>query len=270
MQDDRTTPNGAQRLSYLVVAAHPDDADFGVAGTAAKLAREGHAVHYLVCTSGDAGTEDPSQPPEELARLREAEQDTAAGLLGLAGTHYLRLQDGALEPSLALRRTIVRAIRQVKADVVLSLDPRTLMNDDSTYLNHPDHRAAGQATLDAAYPAAGNPGAYRELLAEGLPPHRVREVWLYFTNAHHANHWVDITDTLELKIRALEAHSSQIGDWAANGGLRREITKWAEEEAQRHRLPYRFAEGFQRVVLRSEEPERPPEAEALEAQAEDS
>ncbi len=265
MQTDTSSTNAAPR-TYLVVAAHPDDADFGVAGTVARLAREGHAVHYLVCTSGDAGSEDASQDPEALARLREEEQDAAGRVLGLAGTHYLRLPDGELEPTLALRRAIVRVIRQVQADVVLCQDPRMLVDDDSRYLNHPDHRAAGQAAVDASFPGAGNPSAYRDLLAEGLQPKKVREVWLYFTNASNANHWVDVTDTLELKLRALEAHPSQIGDWARSGAMRQEITRWAEEGARVHNLPYKYAEGFQRIVIVSEEPERPPEAEAVEVQ----
>ncbi len=269
MQDPSVPASPASPRTYLIVAAHPDDADFGVAGTAAGLARAGHQVHYLVCSSGDAGSEDASLDPQALARLREQEQDAAARLLGLAGTHYLRLRDGELEPSLALRRAIVRVIRQVRADVVLCQDPRMLVDDDSHYLNHPDHRAAGQAAVDAAFPGAGNPSAYRDLTAAGFPPHKVREVWLYFTNAAHANHWTDITDTLELKLRALACHASQIGDWVASGGMRQEITRWAEEEARQHGLPYRYAEGFQRVVIVSDEPPRPPEAEALEAQTED-
>ncbi len=256
-----------RRRTYLVVVAHPDDADFGVAGTVAKLAREGNEVHYLVCTSGDAGTEDAELPGGELARLREGEQDAAGRILGLAGTHYLRYSDGELVPDLALRKAIVRVIRQVKADVVLCQDPRMLVNEESTYLNHPDHRAAGQAAVDAAFPGAGNPGAYRDLAAEGLPAHSVREVWLFFTDAARANHWVDISDTFELKIQALEAHESQIGDWARSGKMRAQITKWASEEAERRQLGYRYVEGYQRIVIEGEE-EETPEAAAVEAQAE--
>jgi LmbE family N-acetylglucosaminyl deacetylase len=242
---------------YLVVAAHPDDADFGVAGTAAALVQAGHRVHYLVCTSGDAGSEDPWQSPVELARVREREQDAAARVLGLSGVQYLRLPDGELEPTLRLRKAIVRAIRALKADVVMCQDPRLIVSDDGSYLNHPDHRAAGQAALDAAWPASGNPAAYRDLTVEGLPAHPVREVWLFFTNAEHANHWVDVTATLELKIQALACHDSQIGEWARSGGLASEMRKWAEEEAKRRGLPYRCAEAFQRIVIRVEE-EQPP------------
>src|SRR5205807_10245538 len=130
-----------------------------------------------------------------------------------------------LLPTLELRKSLVRELRRLKADVVLCQDPRSIVDDDGTYLNHPDHRAAGQATLDAAFPAAGNPSAFRDLLAEGLAAHKVREVWLYFGSRPNLNHWVDITDTIEHKIAALEAHASQIGDWASSGGLRREIVK---------------------------------------------
>ncbi|MGI9145229.1 MAG: PIG-L deacetylase family protein [Chloroflexota bacterium] len=252
---------------YLVVAAHPDDPDFGVAGTAARLAKEGHAVHYLMCTSGDAGSDDATVPPEELMRVREAEQVDAGRILGLSGVHFLRFPDGELQPSLDLRKAIVRVIRKLAADVVLAQDPRQIVDDDGTYLNHPDHRAAGQAALDAAFPAAGNPSAYRDLLAEGLNPHKVREVWLYFGGGQHANHWVDITETIEQKIQALEAHSSQIGDWAASGGLRTEMLKWASDTASKHNLGYQYAEAFQRVTLISDD-ERPTEAQAVEEQAE--
>ena len=253
-------------VTYLAVAAHPDDPDFGVAGTAARLASEGHHVHYLLCTSGDAGTEDPSIPIAELMRLREAEQVAAGRVLGLTGVHFLRFPDGELEPSLALRKAIVRQMRRLKVDVVLCPDPRSLVDEGNTYLNHPDHRAAGQAALDAAFPAAGNPSAFRDLLAEGLEPHKVQEVWMYFTASQHVNHWVDISGTIEQKIQALEAHASQLGDWAANGGLRREMLKWASEAASKNNLPFQYAESFQRIVLEGEQ--RPAEAQALETQSE--
>ena len=252
--------------TYLVVAAHPDDPDFGVAGTAARLARDGHPVHYLILTSGDAGSEDPTQSPDALMRIREAEQEAAGRVLGLSSVSFLRYPDGELEPTLPLRKEIVRVMRRVKADVVLCQDPRSLVDDDNTYLNHPDHRAAGQAAIDAAFPAAGNPSAYRDLLDEGLAAHKVQEVWLFFTARERVNHWVDISDTFENKIGALEAHVSQIGDWAKNGGLRREMERWATESARRHNLGFRYSEGFQRIVLVGEQ--RPPEAAAVEVQEE--
>jgi LmbE family N-acetylglucosaminyl deacetylase len=243
--------------TYLVVAAHPDDPDFGVAGTAARLARDGHSVHYLMCTSGDAGSDDPTIPPEDLIRTREAEQQDAGRILGLSGVHFLRYPDGELQPSLDLRKAIVRVMRQLKADVVMAQDPRPIVDEENTYLNHPDHRAAGQATLDAAFPAAGNPSAFRDLLAEGLEAHKVREVWLYFAGTQNLNHWVDISETIEQKIGALEAHVSQIGDWASTGGLRREVLKWAEETATRHNLGYKYTEGFQRIVLAGTDTDEP-------------
>jgi LmbE family N-acetylglucosaminyl deacetylase len=254
--------------TYLIVAAHPDDPDFGVAGTAARLAREGHAVHYLMLTSGDAGSDDPAILPDELVRTREAEQQAAGRVLGLSGVHFLRYPDGELQPTLELRKQIVRIMRKLQADVVICQDPRALVDDDNTYLNHPDHRAAGQAAVDAAFPAAGNPSAFRDLLEQGLEPHKVKEVWLYFTSAHQVNYWVDVTDTMEQKIEALAAHASQIGDWAASGGLRREMLKWAEDTASRHNLDFKYAEGFQRIVLVTEQ-ELPSEAAALETQSEE-
>jgi LmbE family N-acetylglucosaminyl deacetylase len=248
--------------TYLVIAAHPDDPDFGVAGTAARLASEGHAVHYLMCTSGDAGSDDPTIPPADLMRTREAEQVAAGRILGLTGVHFLRFPDGELQPTLELRKALVRAMRRLKADVVLCQDPRPIVDDDGTYLNHPDHRAAGQAAVDAAFPAAGNPSAFRDLLAEGLEAHKVREVWLFFGGGQHANHWVDISATIEQKIQALESHASQIGEWATSGGLRTEMLKWAGETATRHNLGYQYAESFQRIVLVADEA-RPTEAAAV-------
>jgi LmbE family N-acetylglucosaminyl deacetylase len=251
--------------TYLVVAAHPDDADFGVAGTAAKLACEGHAVHYLLCTRGESGSDDQSVLPATLIETRQQEQRDAGRILGLSGVHFLDFPDGELEPNLALRKAIVRCIRTLRVDVVMCQDPRMLVDEDNTYLNHPDHRAAGQAAVDAAFPAAGNPKAHPDLLTEGFQPHKVREVWLYFTGGQDVNHCVDITDTIDQKIAALAAHASQVGDWAASGGLRDEMLKWGSETARRHNLEFEYAETFQRIVL--VQSEEPPEARALEAQA---
>jgi LmbE family N-acetylglucosaminyl deacetylase len=252
---------------YLVVAAHPDDPDFGVAGTAARLARDGEEVHYLMLTSGDAGSEDPTVPPAELMRVREAEQQAAGRILGLTSVQFLRYPDGELQPTLELRKAVVRVMRQLRVDVVVCQDPRALVDEDGTYLNHPDHRAAGQVALDAAFPAAGNPSAFRDLLAEGLKAHKVREVWLFFTGSQHVNHFVDITETIDQKIDALAAHTSQIGEWAVSGALRTEMVKWAVETAARSETGYKYAEGFQRIVLESEQ-ERPAEAAAVDAQTE--
>ena len=132
-------------------------------------------------------------------------------------------------------------------------------------MNHPDHRAAGQAALDAAFPAAGNPSAFRDLLTEGLEAHKVREVWLFFSGSQHLNHWEDISATIEQKIQALAAHTSQIGDWASSGGLRDEILKWASAAATEHKLNYQYAESFQRIVLNSDE-DHPPDAQAVAEQ----
>ena len=151
-----------------------NDPDFGVAGTAAQLVRDGHRVYYLILTSGDAGSEDPHQSPDELIAIREAEQRAAVSYW-FERSELPPLSGWRAEPSLAVRKALVREMRAVKADVVLCQDPRVLVNDEGTYLNHPYHRAAGQATLDAAFPGPGNPAAYRDLLAEGLEPHKVRE-----------------------------------------------------------------------------------------------
>ena len=137
---------------YLVIAAHPDDPDFGVAGTAARLAREGHAVHYLMLTSGDAGSEDPMQSAEELIRVREAEQEGAGRILGLRACTSCAFRMASSSPRWSCARRSCGSMRRLQADIVLCQDPRALINEDGTYLNHPDHRAAGQAALDAAFP----------------------------------------------------------------------------------------------------------------------
>jgi len=252
--------------TYLVVAAHPDDADFAISGSVARLTREGNTVHYLVLTSGDAGTEDTSISREELAALREAEQDAAGRVLGLSSTAYLRLPDGELEPSLAVRKEVVRHIRRVRADVVLCQDPRMLVSDDSVYVNHPDHRAAGQVAIDAAFPGAGNPGAYRDLTAAGFPSYKVTEIWLYMTNADRVNYWMDISQTFDQKMQALVEHESQIGPSVRTGEFRAMMEDWSRQSAERGKIEGTFAEGFQRIVLEQEK--RPTEAEAVEVRTE--
>jgi LmbE family N-acetylglucosaminyl deacetylase len=209
-----------------------------------------------MCTSGDAGSDDPTTSAEDLVRIREAEQRAAAEILGLAGVHFLRFPDGELEPSIVLRKVIVREMRRLKADVVSCQDPRALVDDGGTYLSYPGSSRGGPG---------GTRCRVRDLRAEGFEAHKVREVWMYFTGNQHLNHWVDISETLEQKVQALEAHASQLGAWAANGALRREMLKWAEAAGKRSQLGFRYAEGFQRIVLMSDE-EKPPEAGIAEVE----
>ncbi len=227
----------------MFVAAHPDDIEFVVAGTAAKWARAGTRVRYVIVTSGDAGTHRPDLTRAELARIRETEQLAAARIVGVDAEDiiFLRYHDCEVEPTLALRRDLVREIRRFRPDVVVCFDPTELFIGDG-YINHPDHRAVGQATLDAVAPTAAMPLVFPDLLAEGLAPHRVQEVFV--ATGSHANTWIDITETIELKIEALRQHASQFPDgWDPADMLRAR----AAESGKVAGVPY--AEGFRRIVL---------------------
>src|SRR5918999_1913158 len=195
--------------SVLVVVAHPDDAEFMSAGTIGKWAREGKEINYVLCTAGDKGTSDRSMSPSELADIRKREQREACDRLGVKGLVFLSYEDGVLQNTLALRRDIVREIRPFKPDVVICQDP-TMRWTAQGYINHPDHRAAGDATLDSVYPSARDALVFPELLCEGFEPHKVREVYLAGTNTPDV--YVDIEDSIHLKVAALKAHVSQIGD----------------------------------------------------------
>jgi LmbE family N-acetylglucosaminyl deacetylase len=221
----------------LVVAAHPDDVEFTCAGTLAKWARRGCRIALVLCTSGDAGTEEAGRSREEVARIREEEQRAAARVLGLEEVIFLRHPDGLLQPTLELRRELVREIRRFRPQVLVCGDPSVYFYGED-YINHPDHRAAAQAALEAVFPAAGMPLVFPEL---GLPPHRVQEVYIY--GAAQPNLWIDIEETLELKIEALRCHRSQIGDWDPGPMLR----AWAAEEGRAVGL--RYAEAFRRMRL---------------------
>lgn len=229
----------------MVVVAHPDDAEFMAAGSVAKFAREGKEIVYVLCTSGDKGTSDTSVAPAELAERRRDEQREATARLGVGEVVFLGYEDGVLQNSLQLRRDIVRQIRRFKPDVVVCQDPTTRWSAQG-YLNHPDHRAAGDATLDAVYPSARDPHVFPELLAEDLQPHKVREVYVGGTN--HADVWIDIGDTIETKIHALRAHESQVGPDARPG---RDLEKTVRERAEKiaEGQPMQYAEAFKYFKL---------------------
>lgn len=195
----------------LVILAHPDDPEFFCGATLASWARAGHKITYCLLTCGDKGFNPATQPdmtPEKLCALRHDEQRAAADVIGAASVHIMDREDGYLVPDLNLRRDIVRVIRRERPDILVTCDPQNLF---AVYgLNHPDHRAAGQAVLDAVFPAANNKVYFPELLAEGLEPHMPKEVWCSLTS--QPNTVMDVTDTWPIKLEALLHHKSQIGD----------------------------------------------------------
>lgn len=192
----------------LVVMAHPDDVDFGCAGTMAWLGDHGVQVTYCLVTDGDAGGHDRSVSREDMAALRRVEQTAAARAVGVKDLVFLGYPDGRVEPTIALRRDISRVIREVRPQVVVSQSPERHL--DRIFASHPDHLAAGEAAMAAVYPDARNPFAHPELLEEGLEPWTVEEIWL---SAHHSpTHAVDVTDYVDRKFEALLSHASQHPD----------------------------------------------------------
>ena len=231
----------------MVIAGHPDDADFGPAGTAARWIDAGSVGWLVCCTSGDQGGEDPNADPLELAALREAEQRAAAAVIGYAGVSFLHQPDGALANDLPLRELLVREIRTFKPDAVLATDPETLFYR-SGGVNHTDHRAAGMAAVDAVYPAARNPMAFPALARNGLAGHEVGRIYLFWSERPDA--WIDVTATLDRKLAALAEHRSQIRDMDA---LSTRIREWAAEEGQA--IGVAAAEGLRLIVIDSDEDE---------------
>jgi LmbE family N-acetylglucosaminyl deacetylase len=237
---DLSWPN---KQNILVILAHPDDPEFFCGGTLARWARAGHHVQYYLLTCGDKGRNDHNKaiPEGELCELRHKEEHAAAAIIGAEAVHFLDREDGTLVPDLDLRRDVVRIIRQMKPDILVTCDPQNLFA--SYGLNHPDHRAAGQVVLDAVFPAAGNDLFFPELLAEGHQPHMPREVWVSLTM--QPNVTLDITDTWPIKLKALKEHKSQIGDLVKlEERMRKRRTEDSTDENPR------FEEYFRRIVYR--------------------
>src|SRR4051794_20355052 len=229
----------------LVVTAHPDDVDFGLAGTVATWTDRGIEVVYCVVTDGDAGGYDPSVPREEIPGIRRAEQEAAAKVVGVSDVRFLGYPDGRLEVSLDLRRDIAREIRRVQPQRVVSQSPEH--NFTRIYASHPDHRATGEATFCAVYPDARNEFAFPELLRdEGLGAHAVPELWLMTSN--EPDHFVDITDVIDRKLAAIRSHESQVTDVE---GMDLRIRAWTGATAVAGGLPEgRYSEAFRIVDTR--------------------
>lgn len=225
----------------LGIAAHPDDLDVGAGGTIAEFIRRGAIVHYLVLTDGSKGSEDPAMTSEKLITIRRTEQQKALEVVAGTSVTFLDYPDGALEVTMALKKDIVKVIRTLKPDVVITMDPTVVYSSKAGIINHPDHRAAGQATLDAIFPLARDRLTFPELLEEGLEPHKVANALLI--NFDTSNYSVDITDTFELKVAAIKAHTSQFGDL--------EDSTWLRDMALRQgqRAGYSLAESFVRIDI---------------------
>ncbi|MBO0702722.1 MAG: PIG-L family deacetylase [Candidatus Dormibacteraeota bacterium] len=236
----------------LCVCAHPDDTEFGFAATVARLTAEGAEVTYVVVTDGSQGGEDPSVPDADLVAVRQAEQRAAAAVLGVREVRFLGLADGWLTADVPLRRLIVREIRRARPQLVLTQSPSRALVSGRIGVDHPDHLAVGEATLQAVYPDARNPRAFRDLLQEGLEPVRVEEVWIAAPQG--GDHLVDVSDFVDKKLEALACHQSQI----TKVGPARPAHPWSElEPSIRRRLAaqgepagYAAAEGFRRLVTR--------------------
>jgi len=190
------------KADVMVITPHPDDAEYGVAGTVACWTRKGKQVIYVVCTNGDKGSSDPNMKPEKLSEIRKKEQQAAANILGVSKVIFLGLPDQGLEDTPQFRKQIVRLIRQYRPETIVTADPYR------RYIWHRDHRIAGQVVLDAVFPYARDHLAYPDLIEEGLQPHKVRE--MLFWASEDINYRYDITDTFDHKVAALRCHQSQM------------------------------------------------------------
>ena len=247
---------------FMVVAAHPDDADFGPAATAARWIGEGSVGWLVCCTSGDQGGEDPEADPLQLAAIREREQRAAAEVVGYAGVTFLHQPDGALVNDLVLRELLVREIRTFRPDAVLATDPEVLFYADGG-INHADHRAAGMAAVDAVYPAARNPMAFPWLARDGFAAHKVSRVYLFWSNKPTVR--VDVSATIGRKIDALRAHATQLKD---PGKIEKWIREWASEEGKA--IGAEAGEALRLIVIDDDDAdaeEGPTPGEAVEAGA---
>jgi len=229
-----------KKADMLVITPHPDDAEFGASGTVAKLTQQGQSVVYIVVTNGDKGTDDISVLPQNLAKIREKEQLAAAEILGVEEVIFLRHPDQTLEDTPEFRKEIVRHIRTLRPEVVITADPYR------RYVWHRDHRIVGRVVLDAVFPYARDVWAYPDLIKEDIQPHKVREVWLWAPEDQDINFRSDITETFNLKVKALSCHKSQIKE-----PFKSEMEKWlcrrAEDMAEGEK--FKLAEGFHRVEI---------------------
>jgi LmbE family N-acetylglucosaminyl deacetylase len=229
----------------MAIYAHPDDIEFTCAGTLARWAKAGAEISYVLCTSGDVGIDTPGMTIEKAVEIRESESRTAARIIGAKNVVFLREPDGMLQPTMELRKKLVREIRRYKPEVIVCGDP-TVVWAGETYINHPDHRAAGLAAIEATFPAAGQPNLFEELNTEdGVAPHKPRKV--YVSGWSQTDLFVNIEETINLKIDALRAHKSQMKSWDPEP----RIKEWASNSAKGKEMAY--AEAFRVITLVSDE-----------------
>jgi LmbE family N-acetylglucosaminyl deacetylase len=245
---DQDQSQSQQRKVALAIFAHPDDPEFGCAGTIASWVREGWEIHYVIVTDASRGGLDEATDVGEAARraiteVRKSEQRAAAAVVGASDVIFLDYPDGIVQPTLELRRDIVRLLRRFRPSRVICPSPDRVWSPHYFIArHHPDHLAVGEATLSAIYPAAQNPWDFPELLEEGLRPHKVNEIFI--TSPPTVNFAVDISQTIDLKIEALRAHQSQVG--AHFERTEQRIREWTARNGAKHDLP--FAEEFHRVL----------------------
>jgi LmbE family N-acetylglucosaminyl deacetylase len=230
--------------SAMAIVAHPDDIEFSCAGTLARWSKAGCRISYVLCTSGDVGIALPGMTREKAAEIREAEARAAADVVGVNEIIFLHEPDGLLQPTLELRKKLVREIRRFMPEVVVTGDP-TIVFSNATYINHPDHRASSTAALDAVFPASGQPNLFQELEQEGLVAHKVRKV--YITGNSQNELVISIDESIDIKLKALRMHKSQFVDW--DPGTR--VKEWAKEKAVNHDMEY--AEVFRVITLETDE-----------------
>jgi LmbE family N-acetylglucosaminyl deacetylase len=224
----------------MVVVAHADDAEWGCSGTVARWCAQGWEVVYVLCTDGSKGSDDREMTSQELVKLRQQEQLNAGRVLGLRDVVFLGYEDAMLQPTLELRRDIAREIRRYRPDVLICMGPsRTLTGNG--YIGHPDHIASGEAALAAVFPSSRDRLTFPELLAEGLEPHKVKEVWVM--DRDQADQYVDVTDYIETSIAALQQHRSQVGAEEADQFMR----QWRSNVGER--VGMKYAESFKRFKL---------------------
>lgn len=222
----------------MVVTAHPDDSEFGAGGTVAKLAKQGGEVTYVIVTNGNKGSSDRTMTPERLAKIREEEQRNAARTLGVERVEFLGYPDGELEDTRDLRRDITRQIRRWRPDLLITQNPHRTYN---LYASHRDHRIAAGVVLDCVYPLARDHMSFPELLPE-VEPHKVREIHLMqWENPHLV---VDISDTMDLKLKALACHASQLGNFPS---VEKRVRERSAELGKSK--GYAYAEAFDRIVM---------------------